>query len=112
LTNVYPNNNNNNNNKNKNNNNNNNTVKSKPLELYELAGNNVPSKLKSNYTELFSLKERNSLLEELLRRREDYGEVSNDLQVIEAERVRLSLLEEKIKEVLTMLRSLNSMVIK
>jgi hypothetical protein len=52
------------------------------------------------------------LLEELLRRREDYGEVSNDLQVIEAERVRLSLLEEKIKEVLTMLRSLNSMVIK
>jgi predicted nuclease with TOPRIM domain len=59
-----------------------------------------------------SLKERNSLLEELLRRREDYGEVSNDLQVIEAERVRLSLLEEKIKEVLTMLRSLNSMVIK
>jgi hypothetical protein len=33
LTNVYPNNNN-------NNNNNNNKVKSKPLELYELAGKN------------------------------------------------------------------------
>jgi hypothetical protein len=36
LTNVYPNNNNNN----KNNNNKNNKVKSKPLELYELAGKN------------------------------------------------------------------------
>jgi hypothetical protein len=35
LTNVYPNNNNKNNN---NNNNNNNIVKSKPLELYDLAG--------------------------------------------------------------------------
>jgi hypothetical protein len=41
LTNVYPNNNKNNNNKNNNNNNNNkknNKVKSKPLELFELAG--------------------------------------------------------------------------
>jgi hypothetical protein len=37
LTNVYPNNNNNNNNNNKNNNKNN-KVKSKPLELFELAG--------------------------------------------------------------------------
>jgi hypothetical protein len=44
LTNVYPNNNKNNNNKNNNNNNNNkknnNKVKSKPLELFELAGKN------------------------------------------------------------------------
>jgi hypothetical protein len=38
LTNVYPNNNNNNNN---NNNKNNSKVKSKPLELYELAGKNL-----------------------------------------------------------------------
>lgn len=53
--------------------------------------------------------ERNSLLEELLRKHEDYGDITTDLQVLEAERVRLSLLEEKIKEVLTMLRSLNSM---
>jgi hypothetical protein len=41
LTNVYPNNNNNNN---KNKKKNNNKVKSKPLELFELAGNN-PTKL-------------------------------------------------------------------
>jgi hypothetical protein len=40
LTNVYLNNNNNNNNNNNDNNNNNNQVKSKPLELYELAGKN------------------------------------------------------------------------
>jgi hypothetical protein len=40
LTNVYPNNNNNNNNKN-NNKKNNNKVKSKPLELFELAGKKV-----------------------------------------------------------------------
>jgi hypothetical protein len=32
------------------------------------------------------------------------------LKVLEAERVRLALLQEKIKEVLTMLRTLNSMV--
>jgi hypothetical protein len=40
LTNVYPNNNKNNNKKN--NNKKNNKVKSKPLELFELAGKNVP----------------------------------------------------------------------
>jgi hypothetical protein len=40
LTNVYPNNNK-NNNKKKKKNNNNNKVKSKPLELFELAGNNT-----------------------------------------------------------------------
>ena len=36
--------------------------------------------------------------------------MSSDIQVLEAERVRLSLLEEKIKEVLVMLRTLNGMV--
>jgi hypothetical protein len=46
----------------------------------------------------------------LIRRREDYGEMSSDLQVLEAERVRLSLLQDKIKEVLAMLRTLNAMV--
>jgi hypothetical protein len=40
LTNGYP-----NKNKNNNNKNNNNKVKSKPLELFELAGKNVPPKL-------------------------------------------------------------------
>jgi hypothetical protein len=40
LTNGYPNNNNNNNNNNNKNKNNNNNVKSKPLELFELAGKN------------------------------------------------------------------------
>ncbi len=55
--------------------------------------------------------ERNSLLEELLKRRdEDSYEATLDAQMFEAERVRLSLLEEKIKEVLEMLRSLNAMV--
>jgi flagellar motility protein MotE (MotC chaperone) len=52
--------------------------------------------------------ERNSLLEELLRKREDFGDISTDMQILEAERARLSLLEEKIKEVLVMLRALNS----
>ncbi len=32
------------------------------------------------------------------------------VKVLEAERVRLALLQEKIKEVLTMLRTLNAMV--
>ena len=54
--------------------------------------------------------ERNSLLEELLRKREDFGDISSDMQILEAERARLSLLEEKIKEVLVMLRALNSTV--
>jgi len=52
--------------------------------------------------------DRNSLLEELLRKREDFGDISSDMQILEAERARLSLLEEKIKEVLVMLRALNS----
>ena len=56
------------------------------------------------------LQERNSLLEELLRKREDFGDISSDMQILEAERARLSLLEEKIKEVLVMLRALNSTV--
>jgi hypothetical protein len=43
LTNVYPNNNKNNNNNN-NNKKNNNKVKSKPLELFELAGKKEPKK--------------------------------------------------------------------
>ena len=44
------------------------------------------------------------------RRDEDSYEATLDAQMFEAERVRLSLLEEKIKEVLEMLRSLNAMV--
>jgi hypothetical protein len=43
LTNVYPNNNKNNNKKKNNNNKKNNKVKSKPLELFELAGKNMPA---------------------------------------------------------------------
>jgi hypothetical protein len=46
LTNGYPNNK--NKNKNKNKKNNNNKVKSKPLELYELAGKNLPLNCKQN----------------------------------------------------------------
>ena len=49
-------------------------------------------------------------MEELLRKREDFGDISTDMQILEAERARLSLLEEKIKEVLVMLRALNSTV--
>ena len=60
--------------------------------------------------DIYCVQERNCLLDELIRRREDYGEMSSDLQVLEAERVRLSLLQEKIKEVLAMLRTLNAMV--
>ena len=51
-------------------------------------------------------------MEELLRKREDFGDISTDMQILEAERARLSLLEEKIKEVLVMLRALNSTVSK
>ena len=57
----------------------------------------------------FVFKERNILLEELIRR-QDYPDLTTDVQVLEAQRVRLTLLEEKIKEVLNMLRSLNAMV--
>ena len=53
------------------------------------------------------LQERNLLLDELLKNR---NQESRDLEDLEGERVQLSLLEEKIKEVLHMLRSLNSMV--
>lgn len=49
------------------------------------------------------------MLEELIRR-QDYPDISSDIQVLEAQRVRLTLLEEKIKEVLAMLRKLNTMV--
>ena len=47
------------------------------------------------------------LLDELLKNR---NQDSRHLEDLEGERVQLSLLEEKIKEVLHMLRSLNSMV--
>lgn len=49
------------------------------------------------------------MIEELIRR-QDYPDLATDMQVLEAQRVRLTLLEEKIKEVLAMLRSLNAMV--
>ena len=55
----------------------------------------------------FLLQERNLLLDELLKSR---NQENRDLHDLEGERVQLSLLEEKIKEVLHMLRSLNSMV--
>ena len=47
------------------------------------------------------------LLDELQKNR---NQESRDLEDLEGERVQLSLLEEKIKEVLHMLQSLNSMV--
>ena len=54
-------------------------------------------------------------MDEIIRRHSHHDNVvedlSTDVQVLEAQRVRLALLEEKIKEVLAMLRSLNSMVI-
>ena len=62
------------------------------------------------FTAVYS-QERNVLLDEILRRQGDRAATSStDLQVLEAQRVRLTLLEEKIKEVLNMLRTLNSMV--
>jgi len=55
--------------------------------------------------------ERNSLLNELNRRREDYGDTSSYVQDLREERIRLGLIEEKIKEILSVLKSLNSMKI-
>ena len=49
------------------------------------------------------------LLDELMRR-QDYPDLTSDVQILEAQRVRLTLLEDKVKEVLSMLRSLNAMV--
>ncbi|TRY70638.1 hypothetical protein TCAL_15040 [Tigriopus californicus] len=46
---------------------------------------------------------------EIIRRHDEKNDISTDVQVLEAQRVRLTLLEEKIKEVLNMLRTLNSM---
>ena len=63
----------------------------------------------SNFFRIY-FQERNSLLEEIMRQQGDVGDMTSDFQVMEAERVRLVLLEEKIKEVLGMLRSLNAMV--
>lgn len=56
------------------------------------------------------LQERDSLLEEILRDSQRDKAVPADGQLWEQERTRLSLLEEKIKEVLVMLRALNNMV--
>ncbi|XP_023327346.1 EF-hand and coiled-coil domain-containing protein 1 [Eurytemora carolleeae] len=66
-------------------------------------------KKKYNQAEQEWVQERGCLINELSRRKDDFGEISSDLQVLEAERFRLSLLEDKIKEVLNMLRTLNSM---
>ena len=49
-------------------------------------------------------------MEELFKHRADEKEIES--KIVETERVELSLLEGKIKEVLTMLKSLNSMVFK
>jgi transcriptional regulator NrdR family protein len=53
--------------------------------------------------------ERNSLLSELNRRREDFGDSSSVVHDLREERLRLSQIEEKIKEILQVLKSLNSM---
>merc|ERR1719483_261721 len=53
--------------------------------------------------------ERNSLLSELNRRKEDYGDSSSVVQNLREERIRLAQIEEKIKEILKVLKSLNSM---
>jgi len=53
--------------------------------------------------------ERNSLLSELNRRKEDFGDSSSVVQDLREERLRLSQIEEKIKEILQVLKSLNSM---
>ena len=52
------------------------------------------------------------LLDEILKRRDvDNQQQPREIQAVEqGERAQLTLLEEKVKEVLTMLRSLNSMV--
>ena len=52
------------------------------------------------------------LLDEILKRRDaEHLHQQREIQAVEqGERAQLSLLEEKVKEVLTMLRSLNSMV--
>ena len=77
---------------------------------------NRPWKITKDKTIRISLfpQERNILLDEIIRRHSQHDNVvedlSTDVQVLEAQRVRLTLLEEKIKEVLAMLRSLNSMV--
>ena len=55
----------------------------------------------------YYIQERNLLLDELLKHR---GDKQIEQINMESDRVQLSLLEEKIKEVLHMLRSLNSMV--
>ena len=55
------------------------------------------------------------LLDEILKRRSDVDnqQQPREIQAVEqGERAQLTLLEEKVKEVLTMLRSLNSMVSK
>ena len=54
------------------------------------------------------------LLDEILKRRDvDNQQQPREIQAVEqGERAQLTLLEEKVKEVLTMLRSLNSMVSK
>ena len=52
------------------------------------------------------------LLDEILKRRDaEHLHQQREIQAVEqGERAQLTLLEEKVKEVLTMLRSLNSMV--
>ena len=52
------------------------------------------------------------LLDEILKRRDaEHLHQQRETQAVEqGERAQLTLLEEKVKEVLTMLRSLNSMV--
>ena len=62
-------------------------------------------------TNYLYFQERNLLLEELLKHQQNPNNESQQVLVhVETDRVQITLLEGKIKEVLTMLKSLNSMV--
>jgi len=70
-----------------------------------------------------AFQERNVLVDELVRRGQEHQDdphrqqqhqlqSTSQLQALESHRARLTLLEQKLKEVLTMIRALNRMVIK
>ena len=63
---------------------------------------------KLHYSEFFQ--ERNTLLLELQRNSEIHGESYTIVEDLREERLRLGQIEEKIKEILKVLKSLNSMV--
>ena len=57
-----------------------------------------------------NIQERHSVLTELGRRKEDYGDTILVVDEMKEEKIRLDLIEQKIKEILSVLKSLNSMV--